>query len=442
MGAWDDRLSDGTSARVEHGFHAFFRQYYNLRALLRRAEADRALVPIDDYAILARDGRRLGFANTSKVPLLNLLGLWLAGHYRLRDVVAARTRTRLEALLRYAPETRIQDYDDLSFARWADDAGLPATLRLLFTTFARAFFAQEDRVSMAELVKSFHFYYLSHDHGLAYDHLRGSAADVLVAPLRRELDRSGVRVRTRAPVRSIDAGDDVLSIDGERFDHVVLATDIEAARRILAGSPELSSRCPALASRIAALRAGQRYAVMRVWLDRHDSEELPVFVITERIGLLDAIAYVDRTDASIRAHEGSVLELHCYAVPDHVDSDAAIRNALVDELRVHRPRLADARVIRHHLQVRADFTAFHTGLARHRPSTRTEHPGLVLAGDWVALPCPAMLMEAACTSGILAANAIFVAEGLRCSPVFTVPLRGVLAPVADPGTPARERSSC
>ena len=49
------------------------------------------------------------------------------------------------------------------------------------------------------------------------------------------------------------------------------------------------------------------------------------------------------------------------------------------------------------------------------------------APDWVALPVPAMLMEAACTSGVLSANGILESEGLCQEPVYTVPPRGLLA---------------
>ena len=36
--AWTDRLASGESFEMERGFHAFFRQYYNLQALLRRID--------------------------------------------------------------------------------------------------------------------------------------------------------------------------------------------------------------------------------------------------------------------------------------------------------------------------------------------------------------------------------------------------------------------
>ena len=57
----------------------------------------------------------------------------------------------------------------------------------------------------------------------------------------------------------------------------------------------------------------------------------------------------------------------------------------------------------------------------------TEIPGLFLAGDWVKLPIPAMLMEAACSSGLMASNGILHSEGLAEDPVYTVPVRGLLA---------------
>src|SRR5690606_14783777 len=54
---WADTLSDGTSFEMERGFHAFFRQYHNLRSLLRRVDPELSrLVPLADYPILPPDG--------------------------------------------------------------------------------------------------------------------------------------------------------------------------------------------------------------------------------------------------------------------------------------------------------------------------------------------------------------------------------------------------
>ena len=38
VGGWTETLPDGTAVAMNRGFHAFFRQYYNLRNLLRRVD--------------------------------------------------------------------------------------------------------------------------------------------------------------------------------------------------------------------------------------------------------------------------------------------------------------------------------------------------------------------------------------------------------------------
>lgn len=421
---------DGEPVRVDHGFHAFFRQYYNLESLLRRASL-RPLRAIDDYVIAAADGTVSRFGEIEPAPLLNVLSLGARGFFRLGEVSRKRTRTRMHELLAYDLEHTFRELDDRSFAAFADEAGLPPRLRRIFATFGRAFFAEEHRLSAAELVKAFHFYYLSHDHGLVYDYLDGDADEMLVQPLRRHLEATGVRIRTSTVVRKLAATAEGILVDDQLFQHVVLATPAVASREIIDASPSLA--IPDTAARLRRLERGARYAVLRVWLDRDPCAALPVFVSTDRVRLLDAVASchrVTRADAAWAARRGgAVLELHSYAVPEDID-DAEIGAALYDEMARFFPAASSASVLGRHLAVRDDFTAHHVGLHAHRPATRTEDARLVLAGDWVALPVPALLMEGACTSGLYAANAIAETAGLSPETVWSVPLRGILASIA------------
>jgi isorenieratene synthase len=86
-----------------------------------------------------------------------------------------------------------------------------------------------------------------------------------------------------------------------------------------------------------------------------------------------------------------------------------------------------ANAVHEHLQLKNDFSAYHVGLHANRPTTVTPIKGLLLAGDWVKLPMPAMLLEAACVSGLLAVNVIFAREGVAAENIDTVPLRGLLS---------------
>jgi isorenieratene synthase len=208
---------------------------------------------------------------------------------------------------------------------------------------------------------------------------------------------------------------------------------VVGTRSILRASHELCGRDPELERIGRELKEGQRYSVLKLWLDRDTprSRTLPVFVITERERVLDAITFYHHVtkDAArwVEQNPGhSVIELHCYAVPEDL-TEEEVREAFMAELHHFFPELEGAGIVHEAFQIRRDFPAFHVGQYAGRPTHRSGIPGLYFAGDWVKLPIPAMLMEAACTSGVLVANDILGEEGLRSHPVYAVPSKGALA---------------
>ncbi|MEO6028026.1 MAG: lycopene cyclase domain-containing protein, partial [Candidatus Binatia bacterium] len=430
VGAWPHHLNDGTTVEVEHGFHAFFRHYYNLRRFLDEVDATQHLRPIDDYLILTRGGEAFGFRDLETVPLLNILGMLGTPMLRLRDLLTRPRLARLIALLRYDPARTFARYDHMSFDDLADEADLPPALRVVFSSFARAFFATPDRMSAAEVIKSFHFFYLSHDRGLLYDCLADTYGRTLLAPMRARLEAVGGTVRLGTEIGAIASDGDRFRIDEEAFDYLVLAPDVVGARSIAAASPDLHRIAPRAMANLAALTPAQPYAVLRLWLDRPAGDGLPGFVIIAKDRLLDSVTFLHRVEAASAAWSatsgGSVLELHCYSVPDGFP-ETEIAATLKDELWGYFPELRGVRMLGEALQVKRNFTAFHVGMRSRRPRVETEHPRLVLAGDWVASDGPAMLMEAAVTSGLEAANAILRREGVREEPVYSVPWRGLFA---------------
>jgi len=436
VGSWPVELAPGCTEQVSHGFHAFFRHYYNLNRLLDGLGVRARFRPISDYRILLPGGGELSFDGRETTPVLNLLALARQGVYRLSEVLRAPVRDGMGVFLEYDPVRTPRQLDHLSLADFDRRVRLPPRLKLAFNTFARAFFANEDRLSMAALVKGFHAYYLGHDGGLVYDHPSQDFEAAFLGALRARLADLGVKVELEAPVAGVAATGRGFEVRGETFDAVVLATDVVGTRRIVEGSAGLAGLDP----RLSALAPGERYAVLRLWLDRAPRGDLPAFVITERHRILDAISFVDRGEeesaAFVRRHGGSVVELHCYAVPEPI-ADADVEPLLLAELERFLPELAGAAVRHRHFQLRRDFAAFHVGMAGARPGTDTGVDGLYCAGDWVELPFPAMLMEAAVASGLAAANRILERDGLREEPVESVPLRGLLAGAPQP--PSRKR---
>lgn len=429
-GSWPVTLDNGDEVHAEHGFHAFFRHYYNLFRFLEHVGVDRNMRQIEDYLILGEDGSNYSFRHVATTPGMNLVSLAWNGVYRLGPVIVNGTGPKMECFLEYDIDRTYAEFDDISFDEWARSARLPKSLELVFTTFARAFFADRTKISMAELIKSFHFYYLSNDCGLLYDYLVDDYERSLLDPIRKRLEQHGARIQTSTPVESLERVDGKLAIGGKAFDHVVLATNVPGTRDILGGSATVQSEDPGFAGQVEALKAGQRYSVLRLWIDRPLRPDWPVFVITERKQILDSISFIDRAEkaSATWAQEsgGSVLELHCYAMPDEVP-DADVRKLFLAELLDFCPEFEQVKVLGEDLQLARNMTAFHTGLWKERPTTQTPIEGLWLAGDWVKLPYPAMLMESACMSGLLCANGILEQHGLRPEPVFSVPLRGMFA---------------
>jgi isorenieratene synthase len=128
----------------------------------------------------------------------------------------------------------------------------------------------------------------------------------------------------------------------------------------------------------------------------------------------------------VKKNGGGIFELHSYAVPDDFPQEE-IRNQFLKEFEEYFPEIKGYKVKYEYLQVKDDFTAFHTNLYKTRPTVKTKVENLFLAGDWVKLENPAMLMEAATTSALYAVNLIFSKEGLKEESLHSVPLKGLLA---------------
>ena len=78
VAGWTQAMPDGTRLPMSRGFHAFFRQYYNLRALLRRTDPDLSrLVPVADYPLVDARGRRDSFRGLPRTPPWNAVAFAL-----------------------------------------------------------------------------------------------------------------------------------------------------------------------------------------------------------------------------------------------------------------------------------------------------------------------------------------------------------------------------
>ena len=257
---------------MSRGFHAFFRQYYNLRALLRRIDPDlQSLVGVVDYPLILADGHADSFATIPRTPPLNIAAFVLQSpSFGLRDLVAVNVPAALELLDIDFPST-FSRYDGESAADFLDRLRFPEAARhLALEVFARSFFAHPDDFSAGELVAMFHTYFLGSSEGLLFDVPRDDYDSCLWSPLRRYLERLGADVRTAEAVAWVDASHELLRIglgSGAEIeaDGLVLATDPATLRRLalesalgdeaLAGTGRCDVQCAALRCLAAVARS-------------------------------------------------------------------------------------------------------------------------------------------------------------------------------------------
>ncbi|WP_407652765.1 FAD-dependent oxidoreductase [Amycolatopsis cynarae] len=421
-GGWTVTLTDGGTTGMSRGFHAFFRQYYTLRALLARAGAE--LRPLPDYPLAGPDGRVDTFRGLPRTPPWNAAGFVLRSPtFTVTDLLRVDPRAALPLLDVTVPGIyRLLDAVDaeefLARVRFPE-----AARHLAFDVFSRSFFAPPRRLSAGELALMFHLYFLGSAEGLLFD-VPTAPFHLLWAPLADRLARLGTVAHPATAVTAVERHGKGFVVHADRAypaDGVVLALDPAGLRALVAGSP---LGPPEWRERIARQENAPPFLVRRLWLDRPVREDRPAFLATGGMPPLDNISVLDRydRDAAAWAHRsgGSVVEVHAYAVSEPDTTG----DRLLARLHEVYPETRRARILDDRAEWRADCPLFAPGTFFWRPEIAGPVPGLALAGDGIRVDLPVALMERAAVTGRLAANHLLAGWGVAGHALTTVPTHG------------------
>ncbi|MEU5836063.1 FAD-dependent oxidoreductase [Streptomyces diacarni] len=430
------RLRDGSGATMSRGFHAFFRQYYNLRGLLRRADPGlTTLRGLPDYPLRHSAGLSDSFGHVPRTPPWSALGFAaLSPTFGARDLARMRPRAALPLLDVRVPEV-YERLDGTSARDLLAAIRFPeAAHHLAFEVFSRSFFADPGELSAAEMALMFHIYFLGSSEGLLFDVPEEPYPQALWEPLGRYLEKLGVELRTGEDVREVrpSGGGLALATGGgeETCDATVLALDPAGLRALAGASRQLAD--PGWRARVGRLRTAPPFLVSRLWLDRPVARERPGFLGTSGYGPLDNVSVLERWEGEAARWAartgGSVVELHAYALDPAADRGRTQERLRAELARVY-PETGTARTVDALHEWRGDCPLFSVGGYRDRPTVRTGDPRVVVAGDAVRTGLPVALMERAATSGFLAANALLAGWGVRGQTLWTVPRRGRSAPL-------------
>ena len=427
---------------MSRGFHAFFRQYYNLRSLLRRSDpALERLRAIEDYPLISADGMADSFARIPRTPPFSFASfVALSPSFTAASLAKVDVSAALELLSVRFPDT-FAAYDGESAEAFLDRLRFPPAARhLALEVFARSFFAHPSEFSAGELVAMFHSYFLGSAEGLLFDVPTDDYDSALWAPLGRHLHGLGVEVRTGESVEHLTRRSDGVearlgSGASVHADACVLAADPATTRHLGSTCEFMVQDDPSAHTlwreRLAATRSAPPFAVWRLWLDRPVRTDRPPFLGTSGFGPLDNVSVLELFEdgaADWRDRTGgSVVELHAYALPCGREDEAAQTRTKVQlraELTQVYPETAAAQIVEEEWLVRDDCPLVGTGPWHLRPGVATPDPRLVLAGDGVRCDFPVALMERAATTGFQAANSLLGTWEVAGHDLWTVPMAG------------------
>lgn len=431
-------VTDGRN--MSRGFHAFFRQYYNLRSLLRRTDPQlHRLIPVADYPLRTAAGLTDSFASIPRTPPWNLAGfVFNSPTFPLSGLTQVDLPSAFELIDLEFPGD-LSRYDGESAADFLDRLRFPQAARhLALEVFARSFFAHPKDFAARELVTMFHTYFTGSAEGLLFDVPDDDFNTSLWDPLGQYIESLGATIYYDQPVQKLHRENMSWHVETDdqtrQFDAVVLAADPRNSRRLIAQiDADFESTSP-FQQRVAQRRNAPPFAILRLWLSGRVHNDRPAFLGTSGYELIDNVSVLERFESTAyrwsQEHGGSVVELHAYAVDPPADPALShgqrIRERLIDEMHQVYPETKNLDIVAEEYLLEDDCALADMAPWHDQPTTTTDWPNLTLAGDWIRCDYPVALMERAATTGFLAANHLLESWNVTGQDLQSPPRRGLL----------------
>ena len=197
----------GKTFSVEHGFHGFFPQYYNLKSVMAELGASSNFKSLDSYAVVYKDNYKpevfrpshssfpwnIVDLSVASPNLLNWgLNLTKYAHWQVFKEIAGFDASKSFARL-----------DHLSVNEWVNNDFPKGLFDLYFLPFAKSSLNSPDVLSAGELMQFFHFYFFGNPEGLAFEGTRQDMGTSVVQPLAQGIQTNGGQIMTQANIETI-----------------------------------------------------------------------------------------------------------------------------------------------------------------------------------------------------------------------------------------------
>ena len=240
---------------VEHGFHGYFNQYYNLNGIFADSGVgDDVFMPAPGYPVMFREQPLEVFGNTPKLFPLNILSV-LQQSKSLDMLPIMKHFDQMMPVLgmfRYEYEGTFERYDDIDFMTFCREEDVyEPFFRTVLHPFSDATMNRMEVLSAAEAIRYFHFYFMGSPEALGYRITTKNCMDALVRPMERRLEKLGVRIMKGKKVGKLRTeGVQVTGVEfeGGGTDTVMVAVDPATLKEGEWASIEADNGVPVLLS--------------------------------------------------------------------------------------------------------------------------------------------------------------------------------------------------
>jgi isorenieratene synthase len=215
----------GETFRMEHGFHGFFPQYYNLNSLVTELNIKDNFQSLNFYSVVYRNHYQPEVFRPSHSAFpWNIIDLAIASPNRLQWGINLTNFKHLQvfqAITGFERDKNYRRFDHISVADWVATEFPQGLYDLYFLPFAKSSLNAPDLMSVGELMQFFHFYFFGNPEGLAFNGTKDDMGTSLVQPIVAAIQKQGSQVFTDVTVSEIIANDNKI----ERVKYFVGSND-------------------------------------------------------------------------------------------------------------------------------------------------------------------------------------------------------------------------
>ncbi|MGC9528554.1 MAG: FAD-dependent oxidoreductase [Limnospira sp.] len=207
IASWPVRVGNETFM-MEHGFHGFFPQYYNLNRIVQELNIGDHFLSLKFYSVVLRDATydpEVFRPNHSAFPW-NVVDLAIASPNRFRwgiNLAQPQHWQVFREIGGFAIPDSFERLDGLSVSEWVAGEFPRGLYDLYFLPFAKSSLNAPDRLSAGELMQFFHFYFFGNPEGLAFNGTRQDMGTGLVKPIADAITANGGEIRTGVTVSEV-----------------------------------------------------------------------------------------------------------------------------------------------------------------------------------------------------------------------------------------------